>query len=41
MKTWATESASLSLDGSVNGAAVKREGEFPSLTSGRGYRGTP
>jgi len=39
LKTWATEPAQLTLEGTVNGSTVKLEGELPPLSTGFGYRG--
>lgn len=39
IKTWATDPAPLALKGAINGAAVRLDGQLPSLAQGFGYRG--
>jgi hypothetical protein len=39
IKTWVDEPAPLTLEGSINGAAISFDGELPPLSRGAGYRG--
>ncbi|MGD2112236.1 MAG: DUF748 domain-containing protein, partial [Gammaproteobacteria bacterium] len=40
IKTWTTEPAPLVLSGTINGAAIRLDGELPPLATGFGYRGS-